>query len=164
MKVNKKYMEIRYHECVCEVCNTTIKEENIIIFPCRHIFDDNCVLEMLRKYNYNITNLSDKIEKILIIKGEISALEKKKEIIETNKIEIENKGFFGGFLAGKASTPKKDEFKSLSKEEIIKLERFKKQYFDLLSEDCVLCGYLIVQNIRFKFDIDDYDKSSWMIF
>ena len=164
MKVNKKYMEIRYHECVCEVCNSTIKEENVIIFPCRHIFDDNCVLGMLKKYNYNITNLSDKIEKILILKGEISTLEKKKEIVEPDKNEKENKGFFGGFLAGKITAPKKDEIKSLTKEETIKLEKFKKDYFDLLSEDCVLCGDLIVQNIRYKFDIDDYDKSSWMIF
>ena len=83
-------MEIKYHECVCEICNSTIKDENIVIFPCRHIFDENCVINTLKKYNLNMMNLSEKLEKILVIKGEITVLEKKKELIES-EFYVKNK-------------------------------------------------------------------------
>ena len=159
-------MEIKYHECVCEICNSTIKDENIVIFPCRHIFDENCVINTLKKYNLNMMNLSEKLEKILVIKGEITVLEKKKELIESEFYEKnkETKGSILDFLSGKTSSLPNKELKSLSKEDTRQLEKFKNQYYDLLTEDCITCGDLLIQNIRYKFDDDCEDKNSWMIF
>ncbi len=161
MLINKKFMEINFQDCVCEICQSTIKEGNIVIFPCRHIFDENCIVETLKKYNFNIMNLTEKMEKIYILKGEITALEKKEAIEEEKK---ESRGFLSGFLGGgtRGSVSKK-EIKELSKEEKQKLEKFRKQYYDLLTEDCICCGDLIIQNIGFKFDTDEGDKHSWMI-
>ena len=159
-------MEIKYHECVCEICHSTIKDENIVIFPCRHIFDENCVINTLKKYNLNMMNLSEKLEKILVIKGEITVLEKKKELIESEFYEKnkETKGSILDFLSGKTSSLPNKELKSLSKEDTRQLEKFKNQYYDLLTEDCITCGDLLIQNIRYKFDVDCEDKNSWMIF
>jgi hypothetical protein len=111
-------------------------------------------------------NLSEKLEKILVIKGEITVLEKKKELIESEFYEKnkETKGSILDFLSGKTSSLPNKELKSLSKEDTRQLEKFKNQYYDLLTEDCITCGDLLIQNIRYKFDVDCEDKNSWMIF
>lgn len=109
-------------------------------------------------------DLSAKMEKIMILKTEINSLERKKEQLENVPGQQENKGFLSGFLGGNRASVSRKATQTLTKEENIKLEHFKKQYYSLLTEDCIYCGDLMIQNIRFKFDVDDYDKHSWMIF
>jgi queuine/archaeosine tRNA-ribosyltransferase len=61
-KVRKKYMEIRYQQCQCEICNNIIKEDNIYIFPCGHLFDPECIFNQIRYYSISISELQPKVE------------------------------------------------------------------------------------------------------
>lgn len=101
-KVKKKNMEIRYKQCICEICNATIKDDNIYLFPCGHIFDANCIIQTLQKYNNFVESLHVKIEKILVIRGEIEILEKRKDAsrlsISDERNSVNDRGtFFSNF-------------------------------------------------------------------
>lgn len=37
--VRKKHIELRYKQCICEICQNNIKEDEVYIFPCGHMFD-----------------------------------------------------------------------------------------------------------------------------
>lgn len=101
--VKKKSLHVRYDECICEICNATIKDENIFIFPCGHIFDSNCILNMLQKYHTFFPNIQNKIEKLLILKNEILSLEKRKEAskinIDLDKKNVNDRGTFFNSLS-----------------------------------------------------------------
>lgn len=132
--VNKKSLNVRYDECICEVCNATIKDENIFIFPCGHIFDSNCIINMLQKYNTFFPNLHTKIEKILILKNDIISLEKRKEASKINtdldKKSVNERGTFFNTLSlnfnfggDKSNQNKGNNF--ITCEELVKLNEMK---------------------------------------
>ena len=54
-KIKKRSMELKYNEFKCEICKGFIKNKNIFLFPCGHMFDMNCLRECL--LNYEITGL-----------------------------------------------------------------------------------------------------------
>jgi hypothetical protein len=95
-KVKKKHMEIRYKQCICEICNVTVKDDNIFLFPCGHIFDANCIILTLQKYGNFIMTLHPKIEKILVTRGEIEILERRREASKINleHMSSQEKNFF----------------------------------------------------------------------
>lgn len=100
-QVKKKHMEIRYKQCICEICNATIKDDNIFLFPCGHIFDANCIILTLQKYGNFIMSLHTKIEKILVTRGEIEILEKRREAcktyIDSDRNNAQSGTFFSNF-------------------------------------------------------------------
>jgi hypothetical protein len=100
-KVKKKQMEIRYKQCICEICNNTIKDDDIFLFPCGHLFDSNCLIEALIKYSSFIIGLQPKMEKIYIMKGDLELLEKRRAASKINYDvdDNENRGtFFSNFI------------------------------------------------------------------
>jgi hypothetical protein len=99
-KVKKKQMEIRYKQCICEVCNNTIKDDNIFLFPCGHIFDSNCIIEALIKYSSFVVGIQQKMEKIHIMKAEIELLEKRRAASKINyEGDDKDRGtFFSNFI------------------------------------------------------------------
>jgi hypothetical protein len=83
-KVKKKQMEIKYKQCICEICNNTIKDDNILLFPCGHIFDAHCIIEALIKYSSFVVGIQQKMEKIHIMKAEMELLEKRRAASKIN--------------------------------------------------------------------------------
>ena len=52
-KLNKVILENNLDKC-CSVCmDELVKDNEVIILPCEHIFHTNCIEEWLSKYNYN---------------------------------------------------------------------------------------------------------------
>jgi hypothetical protein len=43
-------MEIQYSSCKCDICQGYIKDKDIYLFPCGHMFDANCIRECLLQY------------------------------------------------------------------------------------------------------------------
>ena len=140
--VKKKCLSVRYDECICEVCNATIKEENVFIFPCGHIFDSNCIVNMLQKYNTFFPHLQNKIEKILILKNDIISREKRKEASKLNfdmdKKSVNDRGtFFNNFslnfnFGGETKNQSKASSLVITCEELVKLNEMKVEIYFLL--------------------------------
>jgi len=132
--------------CQCEICFNSIKDDNIFIFPCGHMFDvvsliiyfKNCIIRSLQESNYFMPSLSNKIEKILMLKNEIELLErrrdynrpieeKKKAMHDDNK-DIWNSitGYFGG------GGGKKENAVMISYDEMGRLTELKVNYYIML--------------------------------
>ncbi|MCQ2819416.1 MAG: hypothetical protein MJ252_19310 [archaeon] len=154
-KVKKRSMEIQYRQCNCHICNRSIKDENIYLFPCGHMFDENCIVDKLNEYGVFINDLGEKMKKVKDLREGILKLEsKKKEIAPEDKKE--NK--FLSFIIG--GNDKKQDQKGISSEEKKQLEDMKKTLSDILSEECVLCGDYMVESTQYKFE---GNKSDWML-
>jgi len=134
--VKKKSLNIRYDETICEVCNCTIKDENVFIFPCGHIFDSRCIVNMLIKYNTFFPNLQQKIENILILRNDILSLEKRKEASKINfdmdKKNVNDRGTFFSSLTfnfnlggNEKNTNTKGNNLAITCEELVKLSQMK---------------------------------------
>ena len=168
-KINKRSMEIKYNEFKCEICKGFIKNKNIFLFPCGHMFDMNCIRETL--LNYEITGVDYlhkdnlKIDEYFYALGYIPkrVFEEKKEKEEIKKDEIkkvEEKKF--GFI-------KKKNKNEIKKEEIEKIEeenKFEKreELNKILSKQCVLCGDFLVDSVQCslnkkKIDYDEFKLS-----
>lgn len=167
--VKKKCMKLRYQQCICEICNNNIKEDNIFVFPCGHLFDSKCLFYQIKTYAFlfkDMKYLIDKVEKLEIKKSEIESLEKrKKESKLYNYDEKDDKGTFFNFMNfGEVTKTKTNTVKriAISNDELIKLEELKKEFIELLCEECVLCGDMIIDSIREPF-VGNSSKESWMI-
>ena len=134
-KVKKKHMEIKYKQCICEICNMTIKDDNIFIFPCGHLFDSGCIIECLIKYSSFINSLQPRMEKIFIMKNEIEILEKRRAAsrlsIDMDREGTERGTFFSNFnfnFGFSANQPQRRDNISISSEELSKLNEIKVIY------------------------------------
>ena len=84
--LKKRSMEIPYSNYKCVICQNYIKNKNIYLFPCGHMFDANCIRECL--LNYEATGLeyvhekNMKIDKLFLELGYI-----KKSSYEDTKIK-----------------------------------------------------------------------------
>lgn len=166
-KVKKKYMEIRYQQCICEICNNIIKEDNIYIFPCGHLFDAECLFGQIKHYSISIENLQPKVERLIVLKSEIENYEKRKNA--SNIASNEDKDDRGTFFTFMGFGNEVKQTKSvaakrihISTEELKKLEEMKSHYSDLLSEECVLCGDMIIESIKEPL-VSPFSKESWTI-
>ena len=186
VNLKKRSMEIPYNSYKCVICQTYIKNKNIFLFPCGHMFDANCIREYL--LNYEATGLdyihekNVKIDKLFLELGYIekSSYESKDQVIKSkNKIE-EQKNQTD--IQGVAT----NIFKQLTKfkrqegggeKNALKNQKKKEAELDLnaiLSEQCVLCGDYMVDSIQcsvckpksFRSNIDgntlcNDNKSTW---
>ena len=170
VNLKKRSMEIPYSSYKCVICQNYIKNKNIYLFPCGHMFDANCIRECL--LNYEATGLEyihDKNVRIdelflqlgFINKSNFEKLRMKKnadnniiEEEEKNQNEIEKAPtFMGGNMASnlfnKFSIFKKQESTDIK---LIKDEGHKKfaeiELNEILSEQCVLCGDYMVDSIQ----------------
>ena len=75
VNLKKRSMEIPYSSYKCVICQNYIKNKNIYLFPCGHMFDANCIRECL--LNYEATGLdyihekNMKIDKLFLDLGYI---------------------------------------------------------------------------------------------
>ncbi len=131
-QVKKKHMEIRYKQCICEICNVTVKDDNIFLFPCGHIFDANCIILTLQKYGNIIMTLHPKIEKILVTRGEMEILERRREAskIGLEQMNSQERNFFNfnfnfNFGSNEREKLMKRDSSAIAHDELRKLEELK---------------------------------------
>ena len=157
-RVKKKSIEITYSHCKCEICQGYIKDKNIFLFPCGHMFDMNCIKESL--LNYEATGLDYIHDKNVEIDDLFFQLGLSKErsftsgkVLKTGETPEPKKaedfiekgtGFLNKiknleFLKGKEVQEEKDP-------KLVKMQRDK--LYELLSEQCVLCGDFMVDSIQ----------------
>ena len=159
-KVKKKSLEIQYRQCKCDICQCNIKDNNIYLFPCGHMFDAKCIISSIYNYKKNIidnneiSNRVSQIEQYNRIIGEFE--EKKKNISSENKSKS---GIFGAFINVIGSTKNKNETSESNKLDEEKIADTKKKLSDVLSEECVLCGDYMVDSTQCPFVRDE--KIEW---
>jgi hypothetical protein len=159
-KVKKKSLEIQYRQCKCEICQCNIKDNNIYLFPCGHMFDSKCIIDSLINYQKNMPNdenLKDKVDKILDLQKNINENEKKffkKQTVDESK---KTTGVFGFFNFQTKTGKDNSELNEVDKK---KLNDDKETLSELLSEECVLCGDYMVESTQCIFN---GDYSYWII-
>ena len=159
-RVKKKSIEITYSHCKCEICQGYIKDKNIFLFPCGHMFDMNCIkdsllnyeatgLDYVHKRNVEIDDLFFKLgfskERSFTSGKNIKKAEP--EVVETKKSEDlfeRGKGFLNKI--GNLDFLKKKEVQEEKDPKETKM--LKDRLYELLSEQCVLCGDYMVDSIQ----------------
>ena len=160
IKVKKKSMEINYSSCKCDICQGYIKDKNIFLFPCGHMFDMNCIkdsllnyeatgLDYVHKRNVEIDDLFFKLgfsKERSFTSGKIIK-KAEPEVVETKKSEDlfeRGKGFLNKI--GNLDFLKKKEVQEEKDPKETKM--LKDRLYELLSEQCVLCGDYMVDSIQ----------------
>ena len=160
VNLKKRSMEIPYSSYKCVICQVYIKNKNIYLFPCGHMFDANCIRECL--LNYEATGLdyihekNVRIDKLFLELGYIekSSFESQKKIKkDMNRIEEEkNQSDFPGVASNifKQFTKFKRQ-DNIDDKNVLKNEKRREAELELnaiLSEQCVLCGDYMVDSIQ----------------
>ena len=159
-RVKKKSIEITYSHCKCEICQGYIKDKNIFLFPCGHMFDMNCIKESL--LNYEATGLDYVHDRNVEIDDLFFKLGFSKEksftsgkiIKKAEPEEIETKKTEDIFEKGKGLLNKIGNFDIFKKKEPQEekdpkeTKILKDRLYELLSEQCVLCGDYMVDSIQ----------------
>ena len=157
-KVKKRSMEIQYRQCKCEICQKNIKDDNIFLFPCGHMFDEGCIIQKLREYKeiLSTTNqnhsICQKMREIAELKKSIDDIERK--ISESKSMNDQGKNMGGGVLRFFHFGDNKEsqtEKVIVTSEDMTKLEENKEKLSTKLSEECVLCGDYMVESTQCKF-------------
>ena len=129
--VKKKFTDLR-----CSKCNKNIntgKNSKFYLFPCQHIFDLQCLVDIYMEFaTYKLKDEEFK-KKIGVIKD----MSKKIKQIEDRKNLA---------LIGKGQFDKEEEFV---------LNVSKKQLFDYLNEECLLCGQDMIDSTQIEFGNDE---------
>ena len=155
-KVKKKSLEIQYRQCKCDICQCNIKDNNIYLFPCGHMFDAKCIINAINNYKKNIIDNSDinnKVNQIEVYKKIIEQFEEKKKNV--NSDTKAKTGIFGAFINVIGSNKNKNETPESNKMDESKIIESRKKLTELLSEECVLCGDYMVDSTQCPFIRDD---------
>ena len=145
-KIKKRSMELKYNEFKCEICKGYIKNKNIFLFPCGHMFDMNCIRECL--LNYEITGLdylhNDNllIDKLSYQLGYIP----KRVFVDSNAINKKEE-----YKKGDDKKNKKMKEIEMINEEMMSTENkkeLKESLNNCLSKQCVLCGDFLVDSVQ----------------
>ena len=166
-KISKKSTEIKYSECKCDICHKIIRNKNLYLFPCGHIFDAICIKKCLKNYE----NEGVKQEKLIEKNRKIDELFKKLKINEENEKNkeegTERKDImgmgqifskiinYGKEVVNKAKEP------SSEKLTIKEIEEEQKKLNSLLSEQCVFCGEYLVENVQNSLIDEEKDAIEW---
>ena len=162
IKIKKKSMEIQYSSCKCDICQGYIKDKNIFLFPCGHMFDAKCIRQCLLDYEATgLEYIHDKNRRIddlffelgLIKQKSYSNVNNPNKIIEKEdeekKLEEQNKSSnIFNKLKFNIDIPcfKKQE---ISEEKIVgDPKKLTDQLNSILSEQCVLCGDYMVDSVQ----------------
>ena len=170
-KVKKKSIEIQYRQCKCDICQCNIKDNNIFLFPCGHMFDTKCILNSLENFKKYLNNRNNdefqkrkkifdsidlKLREINEFYKEINDIENKRK---NQNVEKEKINLFGSLMnVMRKQNQNKSEVQELSKEDEKKLKDLKQRINDILSEECVLCGDYMVESTQTLFVEEDNIK------
>jgi hypothetical protein len=161
IKIKKKSMEIQYSSCKCEICQSYIKDKNIFLFPCGHMFDARCIKQCLLDYEASgLEYIHEKNKRIDELFFDLGISKQKSFLDMNNSNKIINK-----------EEEKKEEEQSktntifnkfkfnidipvFKKQEIVEdksvndPKKLREELNAILSEQCVLCGDYMVDSIQ----------------
>ena len=159
-------LALNMEEINCTVCLKNLKEINFYLFPCRHAFDFNCLLNLLFYYEsrkIGDKNFKKKIENIKQIITGINLLNTRKKSVYEKKsslVQKEKKNFMTGILRSLTFRDTKNII-NFSSEEEMQLTNLENLLDDLLSQECPLCGDEMILSTQIKFG--DEDNKDWLI-
>ena len=154
-KAQKRVLNINYNKIRCQQCGCIIKEKKFFMFPCKHIFDSQCLIQ---KYiDFNKQGIGDqkfksKVKAISDLVIKISFLNEKK-----------NKGSDEAKSVGSNSSRRLPNLKALFRTETTYVKQtfteqdenqlilFNKGLNDFLDEECLLCGKEVIQGTQVPF-------------
>ena len=157
-KIQKKSTYINYTQIKCEKCQKDIIGAKFFLFPCGHIFDTFCLIQIL--IDYDEQNIGDeffriKVNNIKALREKIKILqEKRKKIRNEQKMQNSNINTFK-VLFNFINKEQKEEF---SKEEETQLKEYSDSLYRLLKEECVLCGKEMIKSTQVKLGEDEDKK------
>ena len=179
--INKRKQNLEHSKIKCHVCQNNISENKFFLFPCGHVFDTDCLIKILVDYNTNGIGgeaLNGKVKAIKSLTEKIMNMQRKKSFHKKN-IYLEGLSKFGKktkktmkmFLTfvqkvkenEKELEKEKEKLKSteeetineLTKEEEIQLKELTNGLYNLLKEECVLCGQEMINSTQIQFSIED---------
>jgi len=168
-KLKKNSKDIQYSNCKCTICQGYIKDKDIYLFPCGHMFDANCIRECLLEYEAtglnSIHNDNVKIDKYFKDLGLIKEsvfIEKKnreKKIVEEEQQQGKS-GIFINKIFDKKGGKKQENTLAKNNNKKFDLKKVKEELNEILSRQCVLCGDYIVDSIQNSICIIESPKSN----
>ena len=180
-KVKKKSMEIQYSSCKCDICQGYIKDKDIYLFPCGHMFDANCIRECLLQYertgldcvHKDNVEINQKFLDLDLLKVSAFIEKKEKNVTEEEQQQTGKSDNFLNKIIEKTGFKKQENTPTNDINKKIDVKKTKKELNEILSKQCVLCGdYMVesVQNSICKLDSAEYiddkkiklgDTSGW---
>ena len=164
----EKNLSIKLEDINCTICLKNLKEINFYLFPCRHAFDFDCLLNLLF-YNENKKigddNFKKKMMNIKKIFKDIEAmnkisfnLSKKKTVV--NNISKNQKGFLKS-LTIKNNVEDYNKIEPLINSGNKSVDEMMEELDEILNEECPLCGDEVITGTQTKFG--DEDSLEWNI-
>ena len=172
----KRKFELIHSDIKCHKCGNQIKEKKFFLYPCGHVFDVDCLVKIMIDFEDKsncefkgrvkaVKNLNQKIVNMQKKKSE-----EKKNIImgELSKIGKKTKGAVKRFI--NMALTKKDDRKSIwdekddedegdfTKEEEMQLKELSNGLYDLLKQECVLCGQEMINSTQMMFSKNGEEK------
>ena len=156
-KAQKKAISINFTKIRCHQCGQNIKDKKYFMFPCKHIFDTNCLIKAYIDFNkqgmgdelfkQKVKAIQNLISKIKILKDKkTKALEGVKNTESESNRRLPNikdlKALF------KIDNTQKEQF---TEEEESQLNLFNKGLYGFLDEQCLLCGKEIIKGTQIPF-------------
>ena len=157
--LKKRSMEIPFTTYKCQICQNYIKNNDVYLFPCGHMFDANCIRKCLLDYEATgLEYIHDKNVKIDSLFIELGYTEKSNyDIIvskEKTQAKVEEEKNQWEFQKGATNIFNKLKFRRVEtvkdkglqnnlkrKESELKLNK-------ILSEQCILCGDYMVDSVQ----------------
>ena len=185
--IKKRKLDFEHSKIKCHECQNNITDNKFFLFPCGHIFDTDCLVKILIDYDNNDIGgeeLKGKVKAVKSLTEKIMNMQKKKTINKTNifkegfqKFGKKTKNTMKMFLTfvkidqkGKENEiiekdrdkdkgkEKMEEEIELTKEEEIQLKELSNGLYNLLKEECVLCGQEMINSTQTLFSEDDENK------
>ena len=164
----KNTIIMNYSLLRCHKCGLNNVGNKIFVFPCKHVFDTKCLVEIYKgfsKSNFGNPMFQKKAKLIIDLYKRIEELkEKKVKALETEQKtkEIENLSAILRLKSLHIKMLTKDLNKvQFSEEDEELLRNTKKVLYDYLDDECLLCGKEMINSTQVEFG--DEDDISWEI-
>ena len=156
--INYSFTKIR-----CHSCGRNIRVQKFFIFPCGHIFDIECLINLYVEYdkkNFGNDVFKNKVREINKLVDKIKNLnEKRQRALESQKNK-ENEGVsrLQKFKTLLQKDNVREEFTEVDNTSVDKLTYL---LYGFLEEECLLCGDEMINSIQMKFCEDK--NNDWEI-
>jgi len=173
--INKRKLDFEHSKIKCHECQNNITDNKFFLFPCGHIFDADCLVKILIEYDASGIGgevLKGKVKAVKSLSEKIMNMQKKKTTNKTNIFEGFQK--FGKKTMKRFLTfvtkdqnsinddneealenDKNEEEIELTKEEELQLKELTIGLYNLLKEECVLCGQDMINSTQIPFSQED---------